>query len=349
VTGLTLKSDPRPAEIEPLALSPEELLDRVLAIGALPSATQRLLSLTRTEGAELAPVIEALSQNPSLAAAVLRLANSSAYGQSRGVADLHRAVMIVGMQELHDVVAGTAMLGAFARPDPVSEYLQATAGLSAVIAQKLSAQLGRGAPATAYLAGLMCELGALACLALDPDFSELHLASEGNARQRFATENARYHGTTAALGGRILQASGLPSEVAAAVSTTGLEPPGEAPPLGRIVAFARLAAVALLQAAEHGDPDVLTSDLTVSATTVGLDDVEPELLVRTCLAAAPSAELTLQGELATMQSAAENDNARAPGLRTTLRPIRPRGPAFYVAMCTGAAAIGGAVAWLLLR
>lgn len=334
-------------ETVPLAERPDVLLDRALELSAMPASTQELLRLTRSDDAELGPVVEALGKNPSLAAAVLRVANSTTYGQSRTIADLHRAVMVIGMQELHDVVAGTAMLAAFGRPDPLSQHLQSTAILSAVISQKLVASLGGGSPSTAYLSGLLCEIGALACLALDPGYADLHRTSEGDARRRFDEEIERYGSTTAAIGGRVLAASALPTEVAEAVATTGLEPRSGPPKVGHLVALARLAASALLQATQHGDPDILRSELTVSTSVTGLEEVDPDMLMHACLAAAKAAELTLSGKLAQAHTPANDVVPQGAGPTVRIEP-RPR-TGMYVAMCLAAAMVGALATWLLTR
>ncbi|MDB4974101.1 MAG: hypothetical protein JWN48_2442 [Myxococcaceae bacterium] len=301
----------------PLAQRADVLLDRALEQGALPASTQSLLALTRRDDAEVGPVVDALALNPSLAAAVLRVANSAAYGQARSIGDLRRAVTVIGMQELHDIVAGTAMMAAFSVADPLSARIQATAVLSASVAQKLAAKLKAGSPSAAYLSGLMCELGALACLALDPAFSDLYGTGDAKAQVRFAGEASRYGGTTPDIGGRILAASSLPSEVAKAVAMTGLEPGKHEATLGRVVAFSRLAAQVLLHAAEHGQPDQLRSDLLEAAATVGLEALDPEMLTQTCLAAATAAELTLRGELGVAQSLRSNDVEPAPAASRT--------------------------------
>jgi HD-like signal output (HDOD) protein len=301
----------------PLAERADVLLDRALEHGALPASTRSLLELTRRDDAEVGPVVDALALNPSLAAAVLRVANSAAYGQARAIGDLKRAVTVIGMQELHDIVAGSAMLAAFSVADPLSARIQATAVLSASVATKLAAKLKAGSPSAAYLSGLMCELGALACLALDPEFSDLYSAGEGHAQQRFEDEASRYGGTTPDIGGRILAASSLPNEVALAVGTTGLEPGEHKHTLGRVVAFSRLAAQVLLHAAEHGNPELLRSELASAAMVVGLEDVDPELLTQTCLSAATAAELTLRGELGLEQTAPVNDVAPAASAAST--------------------------------
>lgn len=309
----------------PLAERADVLLDRALEYGALPSSTQQLLALTRRDDAEVGPVVDALALNPSLAAAVLRVANSALYGQQRAVADLRRAVSLIGMQELHDVVAGTAMMAAFSKGDPLSQRMQATAVLSASVARVLSGKLKLSAnsASAAYLSGLMCELGAMACLALDPAFPDLYGASVDDARTRFTSEASRYGGTTPDIGGRILAASSLPTEVTQAVATTGLEPGEHSLTLGRVVAFARLSAGVLMRASEHGDGAKLREELTTAAQTVGLEKVDPELLLNACLSAAADAELTLRGELGLTQTAPSNDVAPAPASSTAASASKP--------------------------
>jgi HD-like signal output (HDOD) protein len=311
VTSISKTSSAPSLDGVPLAQRADMLLDRALELGSLPASTQQLLALTRSDDAEIGPVVDALALNPSLAAAVLRVANSAAYGQSRAIGDLQRAVTVIGMQELHDVVAGTAMMAAFSTPNPLSQRIQATAVLSGAVAQKLAAKLKAGSPSAAYLSGLMCELGALACLALDPEFSELYGASDGNAQRRFADEATRYGGTTPDIGGRILSASALPSDVSQAVAMTGLEPSDHKATLGRVVAFARLAAQVLIRAAEHGNADTMRNELLDAAAIVGLENIDPDMLTQTCVAAAAAAELTLRGELTFAQTAPANDVATA--------------------------------------
>lgn len=298
----------------PLTERADVLLDRALEYGSLPESTQQLLDLTRRDNAEIGPVVDALALNPSLVAAVLRIANSPLYGQQRAVADLRRAVSLIGMQELHDVVAGTAMMAAFSSADPLSQRIQHTAVLSASVARVLAAKLKLSADSTsaAYLSGLMCELGALACLALDPEFPGLYGSTGNDPRTRFDVEVSRYGGTTPDIGGRILAASALPKEVSQAVATTGLEPGEHKPSLGRVVAFARLAAVVLLSAAEHGDAAKFREELAAAAVAVGLEQLDLELLVSVAIAAAAEAELTLRGELGLSKTAPSNDVAPAP-------------------------------------
>lgn len=330
---------------KPLDERSEVLLDRALEMGAISGSVQELLSLTRKDDAEVRPVVDALSKNPSLTAAVLRAANSPAYGQSRSVADLSRAVLVLGMQELHDLVASTAMMAAFSRAEPLSERLQASAALSASIAQKLTARLG-GVPSTAYLSGLMCELGALACIALDPGYAEVFAAAGGDPKRRFAAEMARYGRTTASIGGRILAASELPAQVTEAVATTGVDEAMETSELGRAVAFARLAAMAMYAAVEHGEPEQLWAELDRHAATVGLTGTTPELLSHVCLGAASAVELTLGEKFLPDGAAPANDGGEKKS--ETLRVEAGKRGISPAAIGIGVVVLG-ALVWFLTR
>ncbi|MDB4975124.1 MAG: hypothetical protein JWN48_3465 [Myxococcaceae bacterium] len=336
-----------PVEYPQLSEHANTLLDRALALGSMSASTKALLELTRRDDAEVGPVVEALGLNANLSVAVLRVANSAGYGQARRIADLHRAVTVVGMQELHDLVAGTAMLAAFSQPHPLADRLQASAVLSAAIAQKLTLKLHLGASSTAYLSGLMCELGALACIALDPEYPPIYEAHADDPRARFEQESVRYGGTTPVIGARILSMSLLPTSVTQAVATTGFEPDPDKPPLGRVIAFARLAAAVLVQASEHGDAQRLQDELTAIAATVGLQELTPERLTRTCIEAATSAELTLRGELALKLSAPPHDQQAAGGRAGFKRgPGTGRAYLTVAALAAAAAAAATAMWWL---
>jgi HD-like signal output (HDOD) protein len=337
-----MPNDRAPAtETGSLGQRPDTLLDRALELGSLSPSTQQLLELSRSDEADLAAITDALAGSPSLAAAVLRAANSPAYGQSREIGDLTRAVMVIGMQELHDVVAGTAMLSAFTRPNPLSQQFQSTAGLSAALARLLATRLGSGAGSTAYLGGLMCELGALACLAVDPSYAGLYRASAAKLDQRQAAELARYGVTTPTLASRILAASALPTDVSEAVGASGLEPEGTISSLSRVVAFSRAAALVLLSAVEHDDPARLREELAELTQTLHVPEIEPEELTRMGLDAATTAGLPLRGKLALLQGA-------PPFARHTTATVfarqRSRVPLYLLAL-----AVVAALAWLLTR
>lgn len=334
-------------EAVPIDRRPEVLINSALERGTVPDSVRELLALTRRDDAKVGPVAEALARNPALVAAVFRAANGAANAQSRKVTDLHRAVVVLGMQELHDLVAGASMMGAFNSPDPLSQQLQAGAVLSGSVALHVSALVGGIPGPTAFLSGLLCELGALACLAADPSFAELYQTSVLPGQGRYELELGRYGIVTPALGGEILAASKLPADVVQAVSSTGLEGPDKASALGRVVAFARFAAPALLRTIEHVDGERLRTELLEAANLVKLNEIDGDTLFRACLAAAETAELGLRGELRLVAEPAP-EAPDVPIDKNAAAPAHNKGMTLYVAVGIGLLLVGAGT-WFLLR
>lgn len=96
-----------------------------------------------------------ISQDPTLAARVLHLANSPFYGLSRQVGSLDEAVVILGVSHLRGMVLATGLIAAFADPATVAKSL-ATAAAAASLAKPLKHD-----PGAALTAGLLHNLGAL--------------------------------------------------------------------------------------------------------------------------------------------------------------------------------------------
>jgi HD-like signal output (HDOD) protein len=151
-----------------------------------------------------------------------------------------------------------------------------------------------------FLCGLLCEVGALACIAVDgPGYLELRKRtisvtgawSANVALVREDLEILRYGVTTRTIGARLLRRHRLPEEIARAVEA-GPRLASHAPLLHRATAFARLATPVLVIA--RGLPDsALRTQLAELAklTAIGVDSPELE---RICLGAAANAERSLR-------------------------------------------------------
>lgn len=152
---------------------PNELLDRVIDICPFPATAQRLMALANDDAAPMEAIAAAVQADPALATQLLRVANSAAfrYSGAEPIRDLRQALVMIGLSELRTMAGAMALLATFATRDELSLDLHRTSAVSGSIAAALVPGATRSLP---FVCGLLCEVGALACLAVDgPSYVDL--------------------------------------------------------------------------------------------------------------------------------------------------------------------------------
>lgn len=205
------------------------------------------MSLTRDPRATFERTAEAIESDPALASEILRVASSPAYATRYRNDDLRAACRVLGQRELHDLTAAMAMLATFHSDEELALHCHEVGALAAQIASRACKELRLPGPSKAFLAGLLSEIGALACLSVDGEaYVQLRKAHRTEA-ERVVAEQARYNATSFAIGSHLLQRNGLGAELCKAVHGVDNDP------LSSVVRFARLAADTMLHAVEADD------------------------------------------------------------------------------------------------
>jgi HD-like signal output (HDOD) protein len=280
-----------------------ELLDHVDNICPFPAAAQRLIALTNDDNSSVEAIVGSLASDPALAAQVLRVANSAEFYRSGAERprDLRQAVVTVGRTALRTMASSMALLASFATRDQLSLDLQAQSaacGAIAAIAAPMSPAEGRGLP---FICGLLCEVGALACLAVDgPGYLELRMrtisvGSHGSVNAAIAREGLevmRYGFPARSIGAQLLRRHHLPEQIASAIGATPRQLP-HAPLLHRATAFARILAPVVVRARGVSDA-ALTEEVRGVARCTSLVELDTAELVRRCLSAAAKVEQSLR-------------------------------------------------------
>ncbi len=279
----------------------DELLDRVVDICPFPAAARRLMSLVNDDSTSMDAIASAVSCDPALATQVLRIANSAAFRRGERVSDLRRALIAIGLQALRDMAGAMALLATFASPDELSLDLHARGAIAGSIVSSLmsnSPESDRGVP---FLCGLLCEIGALACLAVDgPGYVAIRTRtlsvsgawSTAVALAREDLELLRYGATVRTIGARLLRRHGVPEEIARTIEAGPRLTP-TAPRLHRATAFARLATPVVVQTRGRLD-STLSIQLGEVARLTSITELTTSQLERTCTAAAVNAERSLR-------------------------------------------------------
>lgn len=222
------------------------------ALPVMPEVGRRLLNSLDDDGVTLGQLAELIGKDSTLAAKVLRLANSARYSPSHTIATLQDAAMALGLETLRNL----AMAGSISAAFPVVKGLDRqrfwrhslrTAGHARLLAKLLQADAD-----VAYLAGLMLRTGQLLMAMTETDQVadvESHAAEPGS---RFSLEMSRFGCTHADVTAALAHHWHFPAPMVEAFKDANA--PLEIRPFSKLAAVLRLAEVLADAADQRQDP-----------------------------------------------------------------------------------------------
>lgn len=178
----------------------QPLLHESLESLSLPDVYIRLREVMQSDDASMADAAEVLSMDPALAARVLRIANSAAYGLRAEVDTVARAASIVGMQKLHDLALAASVSATMASFDsPLMDlrtfwYRSVHCGF---VAKALAEGAGLGSAEALFVRGLLHDIGHLLMYAHSPIQSRESLAHSNGSLQDLMHEEQKRMGIDA--------------------------------------------------------------------------------------------------------------------------------------------------------
>ncbi len=145
-----------------LALTREEILALAQALPAAPQVLGGLCELLEDVNTDLDQISDEIRRDPALAARVIRLSNSVAFGGAGGVSSIDEAVNRVGFAEIVRLVGIATVSGLVDRSLVAygvdAERLRESLLLHALASEALAEQAGLD-PRAAYAAGLLRGIG----------------------------------------------------------------------------------------------------------------------------------------------------------------------------------------------
>ena len=158
---MTTATPPAPAA----AAAPHQFITDVtsgrIELPVIPRVVQRLIVALRRQDVGVREIVDELSQDPVLAAKVLRLANSSYFGGRGSLASIDSAVSTIGTRALNTLIVACGISSAFVEVPGVNlRQFWADALVTATAASRLAERLGAD-PDSAYVCGLMHATGHL--------------------------------------------------------------------------------------------------------------------------------------------------------------------------------------------
>jgi HD-like signal output (HDOD) protein len=157
---------------EPHAVSLRTKLEGLENMPTIPVVLAPLLRYLEqpVDDLEVPQVVELISQDESLAAQCLHMANSPLYGRWQSVDSVRSAVVALGLQRMRDIAVSCSVLTLI----PTSQgsldpriFWEHSLGC-ALVSQQFARRVGFVDSAKAYLGGLLHDIGVVACLAVVP-------------------------------------------------------------------------------------------------------------------------------------------------------------------------------------
>jgi putative nucleotidyltransferase with HDIG domain len=254
-----------------------------LVLPALPTVVVKCLELLRNSNVGLKQIARQIERDPLLAAAVVRVANSAAFGGSGVHRSLDQAITYLGTARVRTLLLDVSARQVFTSRDPaIAQRFQGTVDHSvavAVLARDVAALTAGCDPDVAYLAGLLHDVG-------KPLLGSMLLEAE---RQITGMRRSRWIGSASwsrvlelnhrKVGSALARGWGLPAEIARGIEDCADYDPSDRLCVPNVVRFAN--AVAKQSGMYDGpvDTDDVDSLVMLGRTLLGVDDEPVQRLV----------------------------------------------------------------------
>lgn len=154
----------RPAVVEAIVKLPrvrmEELLANVRRLPVFPAVALKALELASSERSSMGQIERLMATDQVLAGHIIRLANSSLYSPARRISSIAQAISYVGLEAARRVMTAAVFQPLFASASLRELWKHSVA--MAELTERIAVVSRRIAPAEAFLAGLMHDIGRLA-------------------------------------------------------------------------------------------------------------------------------------------------------------------------------------------
>lgn len=214
----------------------DDYINRVQHLPPAPKVLPQLIGLLRKDNVATQEVVQLLSYDMSLTAAVLQLCNSAFLGAAQPASDLQEAVSRLGFRQVYRLVvaiSGAKLMSAGQTGYGIDEgELWQHAVTTAVASQLLARHVGED-DSVAFTAGLLHDIGKIVLSqALEHIYAKVINDVETNQQSLLETEKKLLGVQHAEIGGRLLARWKFPSNIVAA--TWFHHNPGSATPHHRL-------------------------------------------------------------------------------------------------------------------
>ncbi len=201
--------------------SPEELVSGTESLVSMPEVYFRVRALVQDPDSGPADIADVISCDPGLSARFLRVANSAFFGLRGRVETVSRAVAIMGMQQVHDIVLATSVARAFSGvPSSLVDMEQfwRNSVYCAIVSRMLAMRCGVLDSERLFVEGLLRDVGHLVMYLKVPEQARRALMQAQQESCSLHQMERKVVGCDyAEVGGELMAVWGLPESLATAI------------------------------------------------------------------------------------------------------------------------------------
>lgn len=245
----------------------EDIVRDVRDIASLPNVFERVTQVISNPQSVANDIAQVVVEDPGLTSRLLKLVNSPFFGLPHKIETVSRAVMVVGTEQLRDLVLSTSVVHMFNKiPEGLVSmesfwYHSLACG---VIARTIGSLTNDPNSERLFIAGLLHDIGRLVLFMKMPDVARQVLThAKDSTEPLYAIEKDVFSFNHAELGGALLKSWNLPSALQEAVGYH--HAPDDAPNFKKEAAILHVADI-ITNAAHYGSSgERLTPPLSPAA------------------------------------------------------------------------------------
>ncbi len=197
------------------------ILCQINSLPALPAIVTKVIAVTANPESSANDLMQVILPDQTMCSTILKVANSAFFGIPREIQTIERAVVVLGYEEIRNIVIGKAIFSSFPRLSKENRNALSlfwehafTCGLASKI---IGEQLGLS-PSEFFVAGLIHDIGKLAMLmAIPSEYSILRELSNPIHLYDTAAENSRFAISHDKVGLQLAKRWLLPEQLTAAI------------------------------------------------------------------------------------------------------------------------------------
>ena len=200
----------------------QEIARRIHSFPSLPATVVQVLSITDNPESTVQELIQAILPDQSMCVAILKIANSALYGRSEKVSSLEKAIIVLGFNEVQNIVLGRSVvtaLNSLCRKNKAAiEQFWDHSFTCGLAAKTVAEHLGLSSPGQFFVGGLIHDIGKLAMLLTFPDeYLPANLLTGFSSEEKLQSERQGFSINHGEVGSLLLKRWNFPANLLSAI------------------------------------------------------------------------------------------------------------------------------------